>query len=137
MDFVIFDWITVFWGVVALLFTFALSIVVLIAVVATLPPTLLQARDSCMVGASAHPVLHWARRVGKNLIGLLVIAIGLLLALPGVPGPGLPIALLGIVLVDFPGKRRLVQKLLRAPKVMDRINALRVRLGKPPLVIHY
>ena len=60
MDYVIFDWITVFWGVVALLFTFVLSTVVLIAVVATLPPTFLQARDSCMVGASANPVPHYA-----------------------------------------------------------------------------
>ena len=134
MDYVIFDWITVFWGVVALLFTFVLSTVVLIAVVATLPPTFLQAPDSWMVGASANPVLYWVRKVGKNLIGLLVIAIGLLLALPGVPGPGLPIALLGIMLVDFPGKRRLMQKLLRVPKVMGSINALRVRLGKPPLL---
>ena len=134
MDYVIFDWITVFWGVVALLFTFVLSTVVLIAVVATLPPTFLQAPDSWMVGASANSVLYWARKVGKNLVGLLVIAIGLLLALPGVPGPGLPIALLGIMLVDFPGKRRLMQKLLRVPRVMGSINALRVRLGKPPLL---
>jgi hypothetical protein len=134
MSYIIFDWITVFWGVIALLFTFALSTTVLIAVVATLPPTFLQTPDSWMVGASANPVLHWARRVGKNLIGFLVIAIGLLLALPGVPGPGLPIALLGITLVDFPGKQRLVQKLLRAPKVLGGINAIRVRLGKPPLL---
>ena len=134
MDYIIFDWITVFWGVIALLFTFALSTAVLIAVVATLPPTFLQAPDFWMVGASANPLRYWAHRVGKNLIGLLAIGIGLLLALPGVPGPGLLIALLGIMLVDFPGKRRLVQKLLRAPKVLGGINALRVRLGKPPLL---
>ena len=137
MDYVIFDWITVLWGVVALLFTFVLSTVVLIAVVATLPPTFLQAPDSWMVGASANSVLYRVRKVGKNLVGVLVVAIGLLLALPGVPGPGLPIALLGIILVDFPGKRQLVQKLLRVPRVIGNINALRVYLGKPPLVIHY
>jgi hypothetical protein len=137
MDYVIFDWITVFWGVVASLFTFVLGTVVLIAVVATLPPTFLQIWDSWMVGSSANPVLHCARRVGKNLIGLLVIVIGLLLALPGVPGPGLPMALLGLMLVDFPGKRRLMQRLLRAPRVIGSINALRVRLGKPPLVVYY
>jgi hypothetical protein len=134
MDYLIFNWITVFWGVVVLLSTFALGTTALIAVVAALPPTFLKAPDFWIIGVSANPVLHWACRVGKNLIGLVAIAIGLLLALPGVPGPGLPIVLLGIMLVDFPGKRRLVQKLFSVPAVLGGINALRVRLGKPPLV---
>jgi len=42
MDYIIFNWNTIFWGVVALLLSFALGTMVLIAFVATLPPTFLQ-----------------------------------------------------------------------------------------------
>ena len=134
MDSLAFQWNAILWGVVVLLLSFAVSTTVVLAVLAMLPPTFFQDPDSCIVGTSANPVLHWARRVAKNLIGFVAIGIGLLLALPGVPGPGLPIVLLGVMLVDFPGKRRLVQKLLRVPTVLGGINALRVRLGKPPLL---
>ena len=133
MEYIIFNWNTIFWGMAALLLSFALGTMVLIAVVATLPPTFLQAPDSSLVGTPANQVLHWVRRIGKNLIGLLVIAIGLFLALPGVPGPGLPFVLVGLILVDFPGKQQWVRKLLSVPGVLSGINALRVRLGKPPL----
>jgi hypothetical protein len=134
MDYIVFDWIIVCWGVLALLLSFALGTGVLIAVVATLPTTFLQAPDLGSGGTSANSVLYWSRRVGKNLIGLSVIAIGLILAFPGVPGPGLPIVLLGLTMVEFPGKRRLMRKLLSVPRVLGGINVLRVRCGKPPLL---
>jgi len=137
MDHITLNWITVFGGVVALLLSFALGTMVLIAVVATLPPTFLQTPDSSLGGTPANPILSWVRRIGKNFIGLLVIAIGLVLALPGVPGPGLPFVLVGLMLVDFPGKQQFLKKLLSVPcagsGVLSGINALRVRLGKPPL----
>ncbi len=134
MDYIIFNWNIIFWGMAALLLSFALGTMVLIAVVATLPPTFLQTPDSSLGGTPANPVLSWVRRIGKNFIGLLVMAFGLVLALPGVPGPGLPIVLVGLMLVDFPGKQRLLKKLLSVPGVLGGINALRVRLGKPPLI---
>jgi hypothetical protein len=134
MDSLTLHGITILWGVAILLLSFAASTAVVLAVLAMLPPTFFQEPDSCIVGTSANPVLLWARRVAKNLIGFFAIGIGLLLAIPGVPGPGLPIVLLGIMLIDFPGKRQLVQKLLRAPTVLRGINALRARLGKPPVL---
>ncbi|MEI8371467.1 MAG: hypothetical protein WCJ35_01400 [Planctomycetota bacterium] len=133
MDYIIFNWNTIFWGVVALLLSFALGTMVLIAFVATLPPTFLQTPDTSLGSTQANPVPRWVRRIGKNLVGLLVIAIGLVLALPGVPGPGLPFVLVGLILVDFPGKQQWVRKLLSVPGVLSGINALRVRLGKPSL----
>jgi len=133
MDYITIDWLIVLWGVLAFLFSFALGTGVLFAVAATLPATFLQTPDPRLSGTAVNWELYWVRRVGKNFIGFILIAIGLILALPGVPGPGLPIVLLGLMLVDFPGKHRLVQKLLSVPRVLGGINALRVRLGKPPL----
>ena len=44
-------------------------------------------------------------------LGILCIIIGLILAVPGIPGPGLVVVFLGILLLDFPGKVRLIHRL--------------------------
>jgi hypothetical protein len=71
--------------------------------------------------------------IGKNVAGWLLIALGIVLSLPGVPGQGLLTVLLGVMLVDFPGKDRLEQKLLSRPGIINTINRLRGRFGKPAL----
>ena len=84
---------------------------------------------------NAHPVLRWTGLIMKNIIGVTVVAIGLVLSLPGVPGPGLLTILLGIMLMDFPGKRRLERWLIRRPKVLAAVNHLRQQHGKAPFVL--
>lgn len=51
------------------------------------------------------------RRILRVFFGFLLIAAGLLLALPGVPGPGLLLALGGLVLLSehFHWARRVLQ----------------------------
>lgn len=82
-----------------------------------------------------HVMLRWAILIGKNLAGVVLAASGLLLSLPGVPGPGLLLILLGVMLLNFPGKRRLERKLVGIPGVLRTINRLRERFGHPPLVL--
>jgi hypothetical protein len=41
--------------------------------------------------------------------------------------------LVGVLLVDFPRRRRLEQALLRRPGVLPSLNRLRARFGRPPL----
>jgi hypothetical protein len=67
------------------------------------------------------------------LLGVILLLLGLVLSLPLVPGPGFVLILLGVSLMDFPGKRRLELWILRTPSVLHPINRLRVRLGRPPL----
>ncbi len=57
------------------------------------------------------------------------------MSLPGIPGQGLLTILLGVMLLDFPGKRRLEFKIISRPKVFRAINRLRARFDKPPLVL--
>jgi hypothetical protein len=64
-----------------------------------------------------------------------MVMAGVLLTLPGVPGPGLVLILLGATLVDFPGKRRLTRMLIRRKSIHGTIDWLRARFGKPPLVL--
>jgi len=61
------------------------------------------------------------------------VALGVVLSVPGVPGQGLLTILLGIMLLDFPGKRTLERKLLSRPEIVKTINKLRLRFDKPAL----
>lgn len=81
------------------------------------------------------PIVRVLGIIGKNVLGLLLVVGGILLSLPGVPGQGILTILLGIMLLDLPGLRRLELKLVSRPKVFETINRLRHRFGKPPLVL--
>jgi hypothetical protein len=82
-----------------------------------------------------HPVLRWSGLIGKNLLGALAVLLGIVLSVPAVPGPGLLTMLIGLLLLDFPGKRRLERWLIRRPHVLKPINRLRQRRGRPPLTL--
>ena len=84
------------------------------------------------------PGPRWVRiglHILKNLLGFGIIALGLLLSLPGVPGQGLLTMLVGLMLIDGPGKRRVERWIVGLPGVLKTANALRRRFGKEPLVI--
>jgi hypothetical protein len=80
-----------------------------------------------------HPVLHVLFITGKNLLGYCLIGLGVVLSLPGVPGQGLLTVLMGVMLIDFPGKHRAERWLLTRPVVLRNINKLRARVGRAPL----
>jgi hypothetical protein len=81
-----------------------------------------------------HPVLKVVLVTIRNLFGWFLIVLGLLLSVPGIPGQGVLTILMGVMLVDFPGKHRAERWLLTRRGVFAAINALRGRLGKPPLL---
>ena len=73
-------------------------------------------------------------RVTKNLIGVVLVVVGFILALPGVPGQGLLTMLVGVFLLDFPGKKKIELKAVSKPRILRNINRLRARFNKPPLM---
>lgn len=80
-----------------------------------------------------HPLLRALAVLGQNLAGLVLILIGIVMALPGVPGQGLLTILIGLTLVSFPGKRRLELWFIRRRAVLKAVNQLRARFDHPPL----
>ena len=77
-------------------------------------------------------------RVGivlKNLFGVVLILLGLVVSVPGFPGQGLLTILAGVFLLDFPGKRSFLYKFVSRPRLLRSINRLRARFSRPPLVI--
>jgi hypothetical protein len=69
----------------------------------------------------------------KNILGFVLLLAGIILALPLVPGAGILTILLGLALLDLPGKRRLERWIVARPAVFAALNKLRVKHGRPPL----
>jgi hypothetical protein len=71
----------------------------------------------------------------RNGVGLLLVATGLALSIPGVPGQGVLTILIGIMLMDFPGRRRAERRILAKPGVVTALNRIRRWFGRPPFVL--
>lgn len=106
-----------------------------LAVVVALPPDHFTHARAARPAPRRHPMLLWSGLVLKNLLGLLVLPLGVIMALPLVPGPGLVFILIGLSLLNFPGKRRLERALVSRPSVLRFFNETRARFGKAPLVL--
>jgi hypothetical protein len=78
-----------------------------------------------------HPALRLAVMILKNLLGIVLLAAGLVMLV--VPGQGLLTIAVGLMLVDFPGKFRLERWLATRPPVWRSINWFRKRAGREPL----
>ena len=48
-------------------------------------------------------MIRWTGLILKNLLGVLLVILGGIMTLPGVPGPGILTILLGVMLLNFPG----------------------------------
>ncbi len=66
----------------------------------------------------------------KNLVGVLLLGLGLVMLVT--PGQGVLTILIGLLLMNFPGKYRLERWLVTRPGVLKSLNALRRRRGRPP-----
>jgi hypothetical protein len=103
------------------------------AVVVSLPADHFQRRSGREHWIYRHPVLRWVVLLSKNLLGVLLLPLGVFMVLPGVPGPGLVFILIALSLIDFPGKRAAERWLLARPSVIRFINSVRASFGRPPL----
>lgn len=107
------------------------SVALATAIVVAWAPDRFKTTDSFL--PDHHPVLRVLGIIGKNLAGVLLIVLGIIMALPGVPGQGLLVTVIGVTLVNFPGKRRLELWCMRRQTLLRAINRLRARFSKPPL----
>jgi hypothetical protein len=80
-----------------------------------------------------HPVLRVMGHLVKNLVGVIFLFAGFLMLF--LPGQGILTMLIGISMLDFPGKRKVEAKLIGQPTVLNAINGMREKFGKPPLII--
>ena len=126
-------WRNVGLGVLVVVVTFVVATGVVSFVVVKLPATYFHPDHDREILKDKHPAIRWAGIIGKNLAGVILIVLGVVMSLPGIPGPGLVTILFGVMLVDFPGRRWLEYKIVSRPAVQKTINNLRKRFGKKPI----
>lgn len=122
-------------GVLIFVVTFGINLAIVSIILVKIPASYFQESHSRELWKSRSPAVRIMGKILKNALGVLLVALGIVLSLPGVPGQGLLTILLGIMLLDFPGRRKLEIKLLSRPQVSGAINKLRHKFAKPPLVL--
>jgi len=133
-------WAAVTWGQLVLgiglfLGSLALSFGAIIVVMVNIPANYFSShyKRDFLPGSSF--IVRWGAVIAKNLFGVFLVLLGIALSLPGVPGQGILTILLGLIMLDIPGKRPLEARIIRRPTVLSAVNKLRWRYGKEPLVV--
>ena len=79
-----------------------------------------------------HPVLRRALIIGKNALGAMLVALGVVMLFT--PGQGLLALLLGVSLMDIPGKRDVERRIVQRPSVLRLVNSMRAKANRPALI---
>ena len=122
-------------GVLLFIVSFAISLSVVSFILVKIPPDYFQENRPHEFWSARHPVIRLLGTLAKNLLGIVLVALGIVMSIPGVPGQGILTILLGIMLLDFPGRQKLERKIVSQPQVLKNVNKLRHRFGKPELVL--
>lgn len=80
-----------------------------------------------------HPIARIVIIVGKNIVGLILLLGGFIMLFT--PGQGLLFIIIGIFLMDFPGKKRLELIIIKNKKILAATNRMRKKAHKKPLII--
>jgi len=80
-------------------------------------------------------VLHYILLGLKNVLGFIFVLAGI--AMLVLPGQGLLTLLIGLIIMDFPGKYRLERWLISRPAMLKTLNWIRHKSGKAELKVGY
>jgi hypothetical protein len=133
----LFDWVKANESLLWWLFAGSIGLMLLtgVAVVWTLvqlPVGYFRQHERRALGSWAeYPALRIVLLIIKNALGAVLLVAGLLMLLA--PGQGLLTLVVAVMLLDFPGKFRMQQWIVRRPSVWRSINWLRQRAGREPL----
>lgn len=109
------------------------SLIAIPFILVRLPPNYFDERHPRPWMENHHPLLRLVGRVLKNLVGAVFLAAGF--AMLFLPGQGILTMLIGLSLIDFPGKRRLERKFIGQASVLRTINSMREKFSRPPLTV--
>lgn len=112
-------------------FSVAALIVTLLAMpwfIASIPDDYFDADKRMQRKKNKAGILAAAGAILKNMVGLILIISGIIMLV--LPGQGLLTLLIGLILINFPGKYKLEKKLLGNPQVLKSVNWFRRKRGK-------
>lgn len=109
------------------------TLIAIPVILVRLPPDYFDTRVPRHWMKDHHPVLRVVGLLLKNVLGAVFLLAGF--AMLFLPGQGILTMLIGVSLMDFPGKQRLEATLIGQPTVLGAINAMRKKFDKPPLIV--
>ena len=124
------------WLTAASVVTFFASLIIVPVLIARIPADYFaQATRPDRPWKHQHPVVRLVLRIGKNVLGVVLFLAGLFMFV--VPGQGLLTMLVGVLLLDLPGKYRFEKWLVSRPRVLKMINWVRQRAGREAVVVSH
>ncbi len=117
------------WLTATTIAVFFLSLLVVALVVVYLPADYFRQHGSSPK-KSKSAILRVFWRIIKNILGVIVFLGGVIMLFT--PGQGVLTILIGLLLIDFPGKHSMISRLVRRPSVRNSLNQFRKRFSKPP-----
>lgn len=96
-----------------------------------LPEDYLSARPDISLVRRKAPLWRYPYWIAKNLVGAVFIVAGIVMLI--LPGQGILTIVLGLALINFPGKRKVIRRIFTQPRIFKAINGLRRKAHKPPL----
>jgi len=83
--------------------------------------------------ANTHPLIYYSLLIAKNLLGLVLLCAGIIMLV--LPGQGLLTILIGLLMIDFPGKYKVTRFLVNQKAVYKPINWLRRKFNRGPIFL--
>ncbi len=137
------EWLTQYWnslswgyialGVAIFIGSFVFSIILVAVVIVKLPANYFSPHYQQDFMPDASWLTRWGATIAKNLIGVILILAGIAMLVG--PGQGILTILIGLIMLDIPGKRPFEARIIGRPGVLAAANKLRNRYGKPPLIM--
>lgn len=121
------------WFAVSSVFMFVGTLVAIPIILMRLPADYFDIRKPRPWMENHHPVLRLLGHIVKNVVGAIFLFAGFLMLF--LPGQGVLTMLIGLSLIEFPGKREVEAKIVGQSTVLSTINAMRAKFDKPPLII--
>ena len=113
--------------------SFTLSLVIVGIVMVKIPENYFSSHYQHDFLPNSSWLTRWGAVVGKNIAGLILVIAGIIMLVG--PGQGVLTILIGLILMDIPGKRPLEARLIKRPIILAAVNNFRAKYNKPPLVM--
>ena len=137
------EWLSDIWGALTVsrivfgvglfVVSFVLSLIIVAIVMVKIPANYFSSHYQRDFLPNSSWLTRWGAVIFKNLLGLLLVIAGIIMLVG--PGQGILTILIGLILMDIPGKRPLEARLIKRPAVLSAVNAFRARYDKPPLIM--
>lgn len=113
--------------------SFVASLIIVAIVIVKIPENYFSTHYQQDFMPNASWLTRWGTTIAKNLVGAVLVLAGIVMLIG--PGQGILTILIGLIMLDIPGKRPLEARIIKRPAVLAAVNKFRARYNRPPLLL--